>query len=170
MVSAPAPGGADPGGADPAPAELLRVHPDVLEVTAQLVWAAAPRAVLLRDEPDAAGLIPLLVRGPLDAAQAAAFERGLDALLREPSEVARGTYLREVRDLRGRRRELGVPCAPAAWRQRPSLIGPFCAEAEARAWQARALPPGWLGDPLRHQGRWYVDAFRGDDDTLRLQG
>ncbi len=164
------PGGADrdgPGDAQPAPSELLRVHPDLLDVTAQLLWAAAPQAQLLRDDPDPAGLVPLYARAPLAASQAAAFERGLDALLREPGERARGTYLREVRDLRGRRRELGLPLSPQAWDAVATLVGPFADEAAARAWQSDSLPPGWLGDPLQHQGRWYLDVFAGDEDLLR---
>ena len=159
-------GGAS-GDAQPTPGELLRVHPDLLDVTAQLLWAAAPQAQLLRDDPDPAGLVPLYLRAPLAASEAAAFERGLDALLREPGERARGTYLREVRDLRGRRRELGLPHSPQSWDAVPALVGPFADEAAARAWQASALPPGWLGDPLLHQGRWYLDVFAGDDDLLR---
>ncbi len=159
--------GAAGAGADAPPSELLRVHPALLEVTAQLLWAAAPRAELLHDEPDAGGLVPLFVRGQLTPDEAAAFERGLDALLREPGEIARGTYLREVRDLRGRRRELGVPLEPQAWDERPALVGPFDDESAARAWHERRLPPGWLGDPLVHGGRWFVDVFAGDDETLR---
>ncbi len=156
-----------PGDAQPAPGELLRVHPDLLDVTAQLLWAAAPQAQLLRDDPDPGGLVPLYLRAPLSAAEAAAFERGLDALLREPSVSARGAYLREVRDLRGRRRELGLPLSPQAWDAVPALVGPFDDEAAALAWQAATLPPGWLGDPLQHQGRWYVDVFAGDDAMVR---
>ena len=155
------------GDAQPTLGELLRVHPDLLDVTAQLLWAAAPQAQLLRDDPDPAGLVPLYLRAPLAAAEAAAFERGLDALLREPGERARGTYLREVRDLRGRRRELGRPLAPEAWDAVPVLVGPFADEAAAGAWQASELPPGWLGDPLLHEGRWYVDVFAGDEALLR---
>lgn len=163
----PGSAGGPPGDAAPAPSELLRVHPDLLDVTAQLLWAAAPQAQLLRDDPDPGGLVPLYLRAPLTSAEAAAFERGLEALLREPSARARGTYLREVRDLRGRRRELGLPLSPPAWDAVPALVGPFDDEAAALAWQAATLPPGWLGDPLQHQGRWYVDVFAGDDAMMR---
>lgn len=146
------------------PSPLLRTHPSLVDTVAQLLWAAAPQAQLLRDEADAAGLVPLYLRAPLDPAAEAAFERGLDALLREPSERARGTYLREVRDLRGRRRELGVPVAPEAWHGVAGLIGPFEDEAAARAWLEQGLPPGWLGDALPHAGAWYVDTFQGDEE------
>ncbi len=163
-------GGGGRGGAEhaEAPVELLRVHPELLDVVAQLVWVAAPSTELLRDDAhDASGLVVLHARAPLSEAQAAAFERGLDALLREPSEQRRGTYLREVHDLRGRRRELGVPIPPSAWDERAGLVGPFADEAEAHAWQARTLPPGWLGDPLPHQGRWFSDVFQADDEGVR---
>ena len=150
------------------PSPLLRVHPDLVDTAAQLLWAAAPHAQLLRDEPDAAGLIPLYLRAPLDPAAEAAFERGLDALLREPRERVRGTYLREVRDLRGRRRELGVPVSPADWRAVSGLVGPFADEAAARAWLRQGLPPGWLGDALPHAGVWHVDVFPGDEELRAL--
>jgi len=165
--------GASPDATDPAGDDgattvpLLRAHPALLETLAQLVWAAAPDAQLLRDDPDDAGLVPLYLRAPLRSEQAAAFERGLDALLVESSERRRGTYLREVRDLRGRRRELGVPVTPDAWSGTTVMVGPFADESAASAWLQRALGPGWLGDALPHAGAWYVDVFRGDDDTTR---
>lgn len=155
------------GDGDAAPVALLRTHPDLLETVAQLLWAAAPQAQLMHDDPDEAGLVPLYLRAPLPEHQQAAFERGLDALLAEPRERRRGTYLREVRDLRGRRRELGVPVAPAAWRGAAVLVGPFPDEAAAEAWHRDALTPPWLGDALPHAGAWYVDVFPGDDEALR---
>jgi hypothetical protein len=157
--------GADDGG--PTPVPLLRAHPALVETVAQLLWAAAPQAQLMRDDPDDAGLVPLYLRAPLQAAESGAFERGLDALLTEARERRRGTYLREVRDLRGRRRELGVPVAPDAWSGTAVMVGPFAHEAEATAWLQRGLGPGWLGDTLPHAGAWYVDVFLGDDETLR---
>jgi hypothetical protein len=149
----------------PTPVPLLRTHPALLETVAQLLWAAAPDAQLMHDDPDDAGLVPLYLRAPLRSAEGAAFERGLDALLAESGERRRGTYLREVRDLRGRRRELGVPVAPDAWSGTVVMVGPFADESAASAWLQRALGPGWLGDALPHAGAWYVDVFRGDDDA-----
>jgi len=149
------------------PVALLRVDPELVEVVAQLLWAAAPQAQLLHDERDNDGLLPLYLREPLNASQAAAFERGLDALLQESGEQRRGTYLREVRDLRGRRRELARPVAPSAWRRTACLVGPFADQAAANAWTDGALPSGWFGDAHPHAGAWYADVFRSDDDTLR---
>ncbi len=149
------------------PVPLLRAHPTLLDTVAQLVWAAAPHAQLMRDDPDDAGLVPLYLRAPLRSDEAEAFERGLDALLAESAERRRGTYLREVRDLRGRRRELGVPVAPDAWSGTAVMVGPFADESAASAWSQRALGPGWLGDALPNAGAWYVDVFRGDDGTTR---
>ena len=145
------------------PAPLLRVEADLVETVGQLVWVAAPEAEVMRDEVDEAGLVPLYVRPGLTPAQAAAFERGLEALLDEVDQKARGTYLREVSDVRGRRRELGVPVAPGAWAGRPGMVGPFQDEAQARAWQASSLPAGWLSDTIPHAGAWYVDVFVGDE-------
>ena len=156
--------GTDAG--DAAPVALLRTHPDLLQTVAQLLWAAAPEAELMHDDPDDAGLVPLYLRAPLREPQQAAFERGLDALLAEPSERRRGTYLREVRDLRGRRRELGVPVAPDAWQGGAVLVGPFPDEAAAEAWRERTVTPPWLGDPLPHAGAWYVDVFDGEGEAL----
>ena len=149
-----------------APVPLLRVEEALVDTVAQLLWAAAPQAQLLHDDPDEAGLIPLYLRSPLADASAAAFERGLDALLSEPSERRRGTYLREVRDLRGRRRELARPVAPDAWRARAALVGPFADELAARDW-SRGLPSGWFGDAMPHAQAWYVDVFASDDEALR---
>lgn len=149
----------------PTPVALLRAHPTLLETVAQLVWAAAPHAQVMSDDPDDAGLVPLYLRAPLTVGEAAAFERGLDALLAESGERRRGTYLREVRDLRGRRRELGVPVAPDAWSGTAVMIGPFAHEAAATAWLQRGLGPGWVGDVLPHAGAWFVDVFQGDDGT-----
>jgi len=151
----------------PTPVPLLRAHPGLVDTVAQLLWAAAPQAQLMHDDPDDGGLVPLYLRAPLQAGESAAFERGLDALLVEPGERRRGTYLREVRDMRGRRRELGVPVAPDAWSGSAVMVGPFADESAASAWRQRALGPGWLGDALPHAGAWYVDVFRGDDDTVR---
>lgn len=167
MTPAKAGAGRDAAADDaPAPVPLLRVERALVDTVAQLLWAAAPQAQLLHDEADDAGLVPLYLRAPLTPAAAAAFERGLDALLAEASERRLGTYLREVRDLRGRRRELARPRSPESWSGQPCLVGAFADEAAARAWAA-TLPAGWFGDAMPHAQAWYVDVFASDDDTLR---
>lgn len=157
---------ADLGADDLAPVPLLRVAPELVDTVAQLLWVAAPDTQILHDDPDDAGLLPLFTRAPLSAAAAASFERGLDALLAESSERRAGTYLREVRDLRGRRRELARPVPASAWRERACLVGPFADEAGAAAWAA-TLPPGWFGDALPHAEAWYVDVFPSEDEVVR---
>jgi hypothetical protein len=143
--------------------ELLRVAPALVETVAQLLWVAARDRQLAAAPVDEAGLVPLLLDAPLDAREAAAFEAGLEALLRESSERGRGTYLREVRDRHGVRRELGVPVEPGAWRGEATLVGPFSDEAAAEAFLSTLLPP-LLGDVQRSGGSVYVDAFRIDEE------
>jgi hypothetical protein len=150
-----------------APVELLRVDPDLLEVTAQLLWVAAPGREVMRGEIDDAGLVRLLVDAPLSEREARGFESGLAALLTEPWAREAGTYLREVRDRAGRRRELATPTAPAAWQGRPSMVGPFGDEGAARAWSLEHVVPPLVGDVLPHAGRLYVDVFEGDDGGER---
>jgi hypothetical protein len=146
------------------PVELLRSAPDLLATVAQVLWVAAPQRRLAADDVDDAGLVPLRTDAPLAPAEEAAFERGLDALLREASSRERGVYLREVRDARGVRRELGVPADPASWSGALTMVGPFDAMAEAEAWRAERLGPPLVGDPLWHDGRLYVDVFSGEGE------
>jgi hypothetical protein len=151
-------------GAGAFPVELLRCAPDLLEVVAQLVWVAAPGRRLASAAVDEAGLVPLRADAPLAPREHAAFDRGLDALLREEGSRARGVYLREVCDARGRRLELGVPVAPAAWRGTATLVGPFDDEVAAQRWSAERVAPPLVADTLEHGGCVYVDVFPGDAD------
>lgn len=146
--------------------ELLRSAPDLIEVVAQIVWVAAPQRRLAAGARDRAGLVPLLADAPLAPREATAFERGLDALLREDSSRERGVYLREVRDARGKRLELGVPVAPEAWDGAITMVGPFEDEAAALHWREGRVQPPLVGDTLVHEGRLYVDVFSGEGDAV----
>jgi hypothetical protein len=146
----------------PFTSELLRVAPDLVEIVAQLLWVAARERRLGSADVDEAGLVPLLLDAPLTAREAAAFEAGLGALLDEPAERARGTYLREVHDARGLRRELGVPVVPDAWSGASTMVGPFVDEAAAAGWAGRLAPP-LIGDVQVHWTRVFVDVFRADE-------
>jgi hypothetical protein len=143
--------------------ELLRVHPELVDVVAQLLWVAAQSATLGRAPPDDSGLVPLVLARPLDPSAAAAFEAGLDALLAEASFRDRGVYLRELRDRRGARRELSLPTAPEGWGGAVTMVGPFQDEGAATQWRAGLAPP-LVGDVVEHVGRWYVDVFVGEAD------
>jgi hypothetical protein len=146
----------------PFRSELLRVAPDLVETVAQLLWVAARERRLGSADLDEAGLVPLLLDAPLSVREAAAFEAGLGALLDEASQRARGTYLREVRDARGIRRELAVPVAPRAWSGGTTMVGPFVDEPAAAVWAGR-LPPPLIGDVQVLGERVYVDVFRADE-------
>lgn len=155
---------ADPAGERGSFVELLRVHPELVDVVAQLLWVAAPSATLGRAPPDDSGLVPLVLARRLDPRAAAAFEAGLDALLAEPSVRDRGVYLRELRDRRGARRELSLPTSPQHWGGAITMVGPFQDEGAATQWRARVAPP-LVGDVVEHDGRWYVDVFIGEADA-----
>jgi hypothetical protein len=146
------------------PVELLRCAPDLVEVVSQLFWVAAPQRRLASDRVDHAGLVPLRADAPLAPRERRAFDRGLDALLREEPSRSRGVYLREVRDVRGRRLELGVPVAPASWQGAATLVGPFDDEPAARRWCAERVAAPLVGDTLEHGGRVYVDVFPGGEE------
>jgi hypothetical protein len=149
-------------GDDTFTVELLRAAPDLVEVVAQLVWVAAPQRRVATGDVDEAGLVPVLTDAPLAPSEAAALDRGLDALLREESSRRRGVYLREVRDGRGGRNELGVPADPTSWTGAATMVGPFEDEAAAERWRSERLGPPLVGDVLWHEGRVYVDVFSGE--------
>ncbi len=142
--------------------ELLRAEADLVETVAQLFWIAAPHRSLARGRTDEAGLVPILTDAPLTDRERDTFANGLDALLREADARARGVYLRDVRDGRGSRRELGVPVPPEAWRGAITMVGPFPDAHSADAWRTRAIAPPLVGDTITHETRVYVDVFSGE--------
>jgi alanine-glyoxylate transaminase / serine-glyoxylate transaminase / serine-pyruvate transaminase len=157
--------GATPVGPADPDQEVLRVDPRLLDVAASLFFATFPTRRLGRGDLDRDGRVPLATDPPWPAASRERWWRALEELLRQPFAASAGAYLREVRDGAGRRDELALPVAPAAFRGGAWLVGPFEDEAAAAAWARAVVRPPWVHDLHTQEGASYVDVFVGDPDV-----
>jgi hypothetical protein len=98
--------------------------------------------------PDDAGLVPLVLARAARPERRAAFEARPRRVAGRGERRDRGTYLREVRDLRGRRRELASRPRPKAGPARSSMVGPFRTRRRPRP-GAAGLGPGWSATRCR---------------------
>lgn len=140
--------------------EVLRAHPELDALAGSALAALVPERRLYRV--DGGGWVRLLAFPPLDAAEQERVDGLLARLPERPEWRARHAYYREVHDVRGRRRELGLPSAPDAYAGGDALVGPFPDEAAADAWARGAVAPPRTHDTLHHAGGWFCDVFVGD--------
>ncbi|MEJ2668478.1 MAG: hypothetical protein P8Z81_15515 [Deinococcales bacterium] len=99
----------------------------------------------------------------LDDEELERFDALLAPLVDRPEWSARHAYYREVNDARGKRRELGLPLVPDAYREGDAVVGPFPDEAAAEAWGREHVDAPRVHDPFAMNGRWFCDVFRADE-------
>ncbi len=106
----------------------------------------------------------LLAFPPLAEAELERLDALLAPLVDRPEWSHRHAYYREVEDVRGRRRELGLAVAPGAFTEDEGVVGPFADREAAEAWGRDNVRAPRVHDPFRMNGRWFCDVFRADED------
>lgn len=106
--------------------------------------------------------VRLLAFPPLSGEELKAYDLLLAPLVDRPEWRARHAYFREVGDLRGVGRELGVPFAPDAYRGGEAVVGPFADVSAADAWAHERVAPPLVHDSFPMNGRWFADVFVGE--------
>lgn len=140
--------------------EALRAAPPLAELAGGMLLAAFPNREVFR-LPEGSW-VRLLAFPELAVTEEARLDRLLAPLADRPEWRRRYAFYREVSDARGRRRELGLPEAPAAYAGGDAVIGPFSDRAGADGWAAAHVPPPRVHDVFVLAGRWFCDVFPGD--------
>ena len=139
---------------------LLRVSPPLLGVAGEVLFAGLPDHQAFDLPPDESGTLGLLVFPPLNGEALEELDNAFEKTIQRPELREVFAYYRVVGDLKGTRREFGLPTPPDAWRAPLSvMVGPFEKEAEAKEWGVTRIPEGFLFDVLPYGGRWFCDVF-----------
>ncbi|MEJ2287913.1 MAG: hypothetical protein P8Y02_04560 [Deinococcales bacterium] len=141
--------------------EVLLAAAELAHLAGGMLLAAFPGREIFRTP--AGRSERLLAFPPLDDEELERFDALLAPLVDRPEWSARHAYYREVNDARGKRRELGLPLVPDAYREGDAVVGPFPDEAAAEAWGREHVDAPRVHDPFAMNGRWFCDVFRADE-------
>ncbi len=139
---------------------VVTAAPELAHLAEGMLTAAFPDRQVFRAE--VAEGVRVLAFPPLDGEELRSYDRWLAPLVDRPEWRARHAYYREVGDLRGVGRELGLPQGPDAYRGGEGVIGPFEDGADADAWAEEHVTRPLVHDSFPMNGRWFCDVFRAE--------
>jgi len=141
-------------------ASVLTVAPALAHLAAGMLLAAFPEREVFRSEGD--DYERVLAFPPLTPDELRRFDGLLVPLVERPEWRSRHAFYREVNDVRGLRRELGLPQAPGDYDGTVAVVGPFDDEGEADAWGRASVTSPRTYDPFPMNGYWFCDVFLAD--------
>ena len=141
--------------------EVLIVTPELAQLAGSMLLAAFPEREVFRMT--AGRSERLLAFPPLENEEVERLDALLAPLVDRAEWSSRHAYFRQVDDVRGRRRELGLPVAPEAYRDGDGVVGPFSDREAAEAWGRRRVRPPRVHDAFPMNGGWFCDVFRADE-------
>lgn len=140
--------------------EALRACRELADLAGSLLVAAFPDREVFRAA--SGSWERLLTFPPLRHEELGRLDRLLAPLVERDPWRGRHAFYRQVDDVRGSVRELGLPLAAEAYQQSDGVVGPFADEASADAWGRAHVAPPRVYDVFAMNGAWFCDVFRGD--------
>lgn len=137
--------------------EAMRAGPELAEIAAQLLSVLFPEKTFVTDLDGP--WVRFAARPALAVSESRRLLDHLHDLVDRPEWRARHAVAREVTDAAGRRVEVLVPLAPAAYAGGEALVGPFPDEEAAQGWCRTVQLRGLAADTVEVAGAWLCDLF-----------